>query len=105
VQHSLRPAIRSVTHHEHARTRRQTLLHIVVEAHVGQLHSPRRRALDVPALDVAVTGSSLGSLGDTDVHGEGHIHPAVGELGEGILHRFSELPAWRHAGLDGVVIV
>ena len=105
MQHSLRPAIRSVTHHEHARTRRQTLLHIVVEAHVGQLHSPRRRALDVPALDVAVTGSSLGSLGDTDVHGEGHIHPAVGELGEGILHGSHELGAGLDVVDDSVVVI
>ena len=54
---------------------------------------------------MAVAGSSFRGLGDTDVHGERHVHPAVGELGEGILHGTHELGAGLDVVDDGVVII
>ena len=86
VQH-LRPARLRVAHHEHARARGQALLHVLVEAHVRQLHRPRRRALDVPALDVAVAGPRVRRLRDADVHRQRHVHLPAGELRERVLHR------------------
>eukprot|EP00968_Pinguiococcus_pyrenoidosus_P022891 scaffold3443_cov219-Pinguiococcus_pyrenoidosus.AAC.3 len=98
-----RRAVGGVADDEHAGARRQALVHVLVEAHVGQLDGPSGGAEDVASLDVAVPRARRGALVDADVHGDGHVYFSLGQRSEGGLHGLDGLRHLEVAGDGGVV--